>query len=383
MRTMDRVIVPFVRPIEPLLNDPDITEVMVVAGGQRVYIERNGVVEHVADVRVPERHLSVAITNIARACGAEVSTAQPVLDAKLEDGARIAAVIRPVAVDGPTLTIRRHPRQYSLDALIAGDTLTPSHAASLTAAVRAKKNVLISGGAGTGKTTLLNALGALIPEHDRIIVIEDTAEIRLPHLHLVRFEARRAQLPFGQEEALPAVTIADLLRASLRHRPDRIIVGEVRGVEAMDLLQALNTGHDGSISTIHGNSAEQALVRLAHCVVTANVGLSHRSIREAIGLAIHVVAHVARVGSKRRVVELVEIQGYDADSDRFSLMPCGDGRSPRRNDVAITAQRSGLERHTLAASPRLPQGVECQLRSHASRQCAEHNRMAPASGDAV
>ena len=156
--------------------------------------------------------------------------------------------------------------------------------------------MLISGGTGTGKTTLLNALAATIPAEDRIVLIEETSEILIDKPNLVRFEARRSQAPLGQEAPLPAVTIADLLRATLRHRPDRILVGEVRGPEAFDLLQALNTGHQGALSTIHANSAEQALARLAHCVLTANVGLPHHSTREAIALAIHLVVHIERVG---------------------------------------------------------------------------------------
>src|SRR4029077_12472035 len=177
------------------------------------------------------------------------------------------------------------------------------------------------GGTGTGKTTLLNALAANIHDRDRIVVIEETAEIHLDHPNLLRFEARRAQIPLGQEAPLPAVTIADLLRATLRHRPDRILVGEVRGAEAFDLLQALNTGHLGSLSTIHANSAEQALTRLAHCVLTANVGLPHRSTREAIALAIHLVVHIARVAGRRRVTEVIGIRGYDAQADRFLFEP--------------------------------------------------------------
>src|SRR5262249_10302288 len=181
------------------------------------------------------------------------------------------------------------------------------------------RNILISGGTGTGKTTLLNALATKIPASDRIVLIEETSEILIQKPNLVRFEARRAQIPLGQETPLPAVSIADLLRATLRHRPDRILVGEVRGPEAFDLLQALNTGHMGSLSTIHANSAEQALTRLAHCVLTANVGLPHRSVREAIGLAIHLVVHIARVDGRRRVTEIIVVRGYDVQTERFSL----------------------------------------------------------------
>src|SRR5437867_5455552 len=189
----------------------------------------------------------------------------------------------PCSVNGPTLTIRKFTHRYTLQELVDLGTLTPELAGMLRASIDARKNILISGGTGTGKTTLLNALAATIPDGDRIVLIEETSEIMIDKPNLVRFEARRAQTPLGDEAPLPAVTIADLLRATLRHRPDRILVGEVRGPEAFDLLQALNTGHLGSMSTIHANNAEQALTRLAHCVLTGTVGLPHRSTREAIG----------------------------------------------------------------------------------------------------
>src|SRR6266849_253864 len=236
-----------------------VTEVMVNAGGQRVFVERDGLLAEVPDLVLDERNLKVAIKNIARTCGDEISEAQPVLDARLEDGSRVAAMFPPCSVNGPTLTIRKFTRRYSMEDLVDVRSLTPELASQLQQAVRDRRNILISGGAGTGKTTLLNALAATIPNADRIVLIEETSEIMIDKPNLVRFEARRAQTPLGQEAPLPAVTIADLLRATLRHRPDRILVGEVRGSEAFDLLQALNTGHLGSLSTIHANSAEQAL----------------------------------------------------------------------------------------------------------------------------
>jgi pilus assembly protein CpaF len=316
--SLDRIL-PFLRPIEDLLVDPTITEVMVNDGGRRVFVERGGALELVPGRTLEPRNLTVAIKNIARACGDEISDVQPILDARLEDGSRVAAMFPPCAVAGPALTVRKFTHRYTLDELVQIGALTCDLAAELTDAVRRHQNILISGGTGTGKTTLLNALAARIPDHERIVVIEETAEIHLDEPNLLRFEARRQQAPLGHEAPLPPITIADLVRATLRHRPDRIPVGEVRGSEAFDLLQALNTGHLGSLSTIHANSAEQALTRLAHCVLTANVGLPHRSIREAIALAIHVVVHIARVSDRRRVTEVMSIRGYDNGSERFLL----------------------------------------------------------------
>lgn len=318
MSSLDRIL-PFLRPIEDLLVDPTVTEVMVNSGGRRVFVERTGTLERVADRTLEVRNLTVAIKNIARACGDEISEQQPILDARLEDGSRVAAMFPPCSVDGPTLTVRKFTHRYSLDELVAVGTLTNRVAMQLQTAVDGRKNILISGGTGTGKTTLLNALAAKIPASDRIVLIEETSEILIDKPNLVRFEARRAQVPLGQEAPLQAVTIADLLRATLRHRPDRILVGEVRGPEAFDLLQALNTGHLGSLSTIHANSAEQALTRLAHCVLTANVGLPHHSTREAIALAIHLVIHIARVDGRRLVTDIVAVRGYDVAIDRFLL----------------------------------------------------------------
>jgi pilus assembly protein CpaF len=318
--SLDRIL-PFLRPIEDLLVDPRITEVMVNQGGHCIFVERDGRLECVSDRVLEPRNLTVAIKNIARACGDEISEMQPLLDARLEDGSRVAAMFPPCAVAGPILTIRKFTRRFTLRELVEVGALTTGMADTLRDAIERERNILISGGTGTGKTTLLNALAAHIPARHRVVVIEETAEIHLEKPNVVRLEARRAQAPLGHEAPLPPVSIADLLRAALRHRPDRILVGEVRGAEAFDLLQALNTGHLGSLSTIHSNSAEQAFTRLAHCVLTANVGLPHRSVREAIALAIHVIAHIARIDGLRRVTEIVNVRGYDAESDRFLLEP--------------------------------------------------------------
>lgn len=303
MSSLDRIL-PFLRPIADLLADPDVTEVMVNAGGRRVFVERAGRLVAVTDRVLELRNLTVAIKNIARACGDEISETQPILDARLEDGSRVAAVFPPCAVDGPTLTVRKFGRHYDLAALVETDMVSVGQAEDLQRAIRRRANILISGGTGTGKTTLLNALAATIPSGDRIVLIEETSEIRLELPNVVRFEARRAVTPLGHEAAVPAVTIADLLRATLRHRPDRIILGEVRGAEAFDLLQALNTGHRGSLSTIHANSASQAVTRLMHCVLTANVGLPLEAIRRAIEAAVDLVVHVERVEGLRTVTAM-------------------------------------------------------------------------------
>ena len=318
MSSLERIL-PFLRPIQDLLIDPDITEVMVNAGGRRIFVERGGVVDPVPSRTVDEKLLTVAIKNIARTCGDEISEEEPILDARLEDGSRVAAMFPPCSVGGATLTIRRFSRRYSLDDLVDVGSVPLDAAALLRRAVASRQNVLISGGTGTGKTTLLNALAATIPDTDRIALIEETSEILLEKPNYVRFEARKGRAPFGGTAPLPPVTIADLLRATLRHRPDRIIVGEVRGAEAFDLLQALNTGHLGSMTTIHSNSAEQALTRLAHCVVSGTAGLPHASVREAIALAIDLVVHIARDAGQRRITELLAVRRYDAKPDRFEV----------------------------------------------------------------
>ena len=307
------VILPFLRPIAHLIEDPEVGEIMV-NGSRRVFIERAGVVREVADVRLDERNLRVAVKNIARALGDDVSEEKPILDSRLPDGSRVAAVFPPCSVGGTTLTIRKfQTRFFTADELVRIGTLTPQVLATVRSAIASGKNILISGGTSTGKTTLLNALAAFLPPDDRVILIEDTAELQLDRRNLVRFEARREQ------PGLPAVTIRDLLRATLRHRPDRIIVGEVRGGEAFDLLQALNTGHAGTLSTIHANSADQALARFASCVVQSGVELPYQAVRYQIADAIDLVLHLVRRQGARVVEELIHVGRYDPERDRYEI----------------------------------------------------------------
>jgi pilus assembly protein CpaF len=255
------------------------------------------------------------VQNIARSLGDDISEEKPILDSRLPDGSRIAAVLPPCSIHGITLTIRKfNARSFTIDDLIRIGTITQATATYLRNAIIHRKNILISGGTGTGKTTLLNILADFIPEEDRLLVIEDTAEIHIRKPNLVRFEARRQQGP-----KIPAVTIRDLLKASLRHRPERTILGEIRGEEAFDLLQALNTGHSGSLSTIHANSAAQALSRLASCVLQSGIELPYKAIKASIADSIHLLVHIERWQARRYISEILAIQSYSPTDDTYHL----------------------------------------------------------------
>lgn len=307
------LILPFLRPIEHLILDPEISEIMV-NGPDQVFIERAGVVEPAHVVALTAKSLEVAVRNIARRLGDDISEEEPILDSRLPDGSRVAAVIAPCSLHGVTLTIRKfNAKHFGIEDLIEVGTLTRELADSFNRAVAGRKNILISGGTGTGKTTLLNILARFIPDYERILVIEDTAEIQINTPNLVRFEARREQI------GLPAITIRDLLKASLRHRPDRILLGEIRGAEAFDLLQLLNTGHSGTISTVHANSALQAVNRFTSCVLQSNVELPYRAIKSNIADSLNLLVHVERRPGLRFVSEVLEIAGYCPDTDGYNL----------------------------------------------------------------
>jgi pilus assembly protein CpaF len=319
------LILPFLRPIAHLIKDPEISEIMVNGSG-RVFLEHHGRLREEDGIHLTEKNLQVAVRNIARTLGDDVSEEHPILDARLPDGSRVAAVLPPCSLGGTTLTIRKfQSRFFTADELVRIGALTESGLRQLQDAIDSRQNILISGGTSTGKTTLLNALAAFLPVSERIVVIEDTAELHVDKPNVVRFEARRAQ------RDLPAVTIRDLLRATLRHRPDRVVVGEVRGGEAYDLLQALNTGHAGTLSTIHANSASQALSRLASCVLQAGVELPYAAIRQQIGDSINLVLHLDRRHGVRAASELLRVRRYAVDDDHYET----DELLTRRDDQDV------------------------------------------------
>jgi pilus assembly protein CpaF len=287
-------------PLEPLLADASVDEVMVNGPGA-VYVERRGRIERAAVEFAGEAELTHAIERVLAPLGRRVDEASPLCDARLADGSRVNVVIPPLSLSGPCLTIRRFRREgFSLRDLVTGGTLPAEVAEFLAVAVAARASVLVSGGTGSGKTTTLNALSGAIPGEERIVTIEDAAELRLRQRHVVRLEARPANL-----EGRGEVTIRQLVRNALRMRPDRIVVGEVRGAEALDMLQALNTGHDGSLTTVHANSPEDALRRVETLALMAGVGLPHAAVREQVASALDLVVHQARLADGARAVELV------------------------------------------------------------------------------
>jgi len=307
------MILPFLKPIEHLILDDSISEVMV-NGPHRVFIEKDGFIEEVRGISIGEKSLMVAVKNIARRLGNDICESKPILDSRLPDGSRVAVVIPPCSLNGVTLTIRKfNARHFDIEDLVKAGTLERPLANQLEDYVLARNNILIAGGTGTGKTTLLNILGKFIPPEERILLIEDTSEIQMEHQNLVRFEARQPQ------NGLPAVSIRDLLKAALRHRPDRIILGEIRGGEAFDLLQLLNTGHSGSLSTVHATSAKQGLARFTSCVLQSGVDLPYRAIKTNIGDSLNVVVQLERRPGRRFVSEVLEIHRYDPDADEYDF----------------------------------------------------------------
>ena len=296
-------------PLEPLLRDPTISDILVNTHKQ-VFVERNGVLERVAAGFQDDRHLMRVIDRIVSAVGRRVDDSSPMVDARLQDGSRVNAIIPPLAVDGPLLSIRRFPAErLKAEDLVNLRALTRPMLDFLTHCVRARLNVLISGGTGAGKTTLLNVLSGFISERERICTIEDAAELQLRQEHVVRLETRPPNV-----EGKGAVRQRQLVINALRMRPDRIVVGEVRGEEALDMLQAMNTGHDGSLTTVHANSARDALGRIETMVAMANMNLPERATRQQIASAIHLVVQQSRMSDgSRKVTGISEITGMEGD----------------------------------------------------------------------
>ncbi len=318
-------------PLEPLLRDPDVEEIMV-SGCSRAWVERRGRLEPTAVCFATEHELREVIERILAPLGRRVDESEPLCDARLPDGSRVNVVIPPLAVDGPALTIRRfRTRGLGADDLLALGTWSPVLHDLLARAVREHRTILVSGGTGSGKTTTLNALSSFVDDGERIVTVEDTAELRLQQPHVVRLEARPPSV-----EGRGEVTIRRLVRNALRMRPDRIVVGEVRGAEALDMLAAMTTGHDGSLSTVHAGSPAEALRRLETLALMAGVGLPHGAIRDQVADAIDLVVHQARLGDgSRRIVAVAEVS---SDGGLRSLFALRDGRERWRSaDAGLRA----------------------------------------------
>ena len=297
-------------PLEALLNDDTITEIMV-NGADTIYVEQKGKLTRSPVTFDDEAHLRRVIDRIVSKVGRRIDESSPLVDARLMDGSRVNAIIPPLAVSGSTLTIRKFSRDaLGVNDLIGFGTMTPDMADLLRACVQARLNILVSGGTGTGKTTLLNVLSSFIPSNERIITIEDAVELQLQQDHLVRLESRPANV-----EGRGEVTIRDLVKNSLRMRPDRIVVGECRGAEALDMLQAMNTGHDGSLSTVHANAPRDAIARLETLVLMAGMDLPLRAIREQITAAVDLIVQIQRLrDGTRRVVAVTEVHGMEGQT---------------------------------------------------------------------
>jgi len=315
-------------PLEPFLRDDDVTEVMVNAS-DKIFVERAGKLERTDAAFADNAHLLRIIDKIVSQVGRRIDESSPMVDARLPDGSRVNAIIPPLALQGPTLTIRKFSRDpFTMDDLIEFKSISPKAAHFLAACVRGKLNVLISGGTGSGKTTTLNALSAFVPGEERIVTIEDAAELQLQQEHVITLESRPPNI-----EGKGEVRIRELVRNSLRMRPDRIIVGEVRGAETLDMLQAMNTGHEGSLTTIHANSPRDALSRVETLVLTGGIELPLRAIREQIASAFDLLVQISRlVDGSRRVTHISEVLGME--SDVISLQDVFVAKPPDEESMA-------------------------------------------------
>jgi pilus assembly protein CpaF len=354
-------------PLQPLLDDPTVSDILV-NGPRVVYVERHGILER-TDVKFnSNQHLMQIIERIVSKIGRRVDESSPMVDARLADGSRVNAIIPPLSLDGPILSIRRFGRDpLTARDLLANKTLTMPMCELLKAAVQGKLNILISGGTGAGKTTALNVLSAFIPEQERIVTIEDAAELQLKQQHVVRLETRPPNI-----EGQGAVKQRQLVVNALRMRPDRIIVGEVRAEEALDMLQAMNTGHEGSMTTIHSNSPRDAVSRLETMVAMANLNLPDKAIRQQISSAMNVVVQIARmVDGSRRVTNITEITGMEGDmitmQDLFVFERQGfDANNKVRGRFLPTGIRPRFSERLLGQGIRLPMEMFDSSISHAA-----------------
>ena len=323
-------------PLEPFLRDDSITEVMV-NNSDRIFVERAGKIERTKAAFADDAHLLRIIDKIVSQVGRRIDESSPMVDARLPDGSRVNAIIPPLSLRGPTLTIRKFSRDpYTMDDLINFGSISSKAAHFLSACVRGKLNVLIAGGTGTGKTTMLNAMSAFVPGDERVVTIEDAAELQLQQDHVITLESRPANI-----EGKGEVRIRELVRNALRMRPDRIIVGEVRGPETLDMLQAMNTGHEGSLTTIHANSPRDALSRVETLVLTAGVDLPLRAIREQIASAFDLLVQISRqVDGSRRITHISEVLGME--SDVITLQDVFVAKPPDEDSLAGAQTTRGL-----------------------------------------
>ncbi|WP_461187364.1 CpaF family protein [Arthrobacter sp. Z4-13] len=327
-------------PLQRLLDDPAVTEIMVNRMDQ-IYVERKGTLTLSESRFSSEEHLRKVIERIVSKVGRRIDESSPLVDARLEDGSRVNAVIPPLAVGGSSLTIRKFSKvPLTVQNLIDFGTLTPEMAELLNACVKAKLNIIVSGGTGTGKTTLLNVLSSFLPADERIVTIEDAVELQIQQDHVVRLESRPPNT-----EGKGEVTIRELLRNSLRMRPDRIVVGEVRGGESLDMLQAMNTGHDGSLSTVHSNSPRDAVARLETLVLMAGMDLPLRAIREQIASAVNLIIQISRLrDGTRRITHVTEVQGMEGDIVTLQ-------------DAFVFDYSAGLDQHGRFLGSPIPTGI--------------------------
>ena len=346
-------------PLEPYLRDPDVSEIMV-NGHDQIYVERDGLLYPVDAAFSDESHLRRTIDKIVSRVGRRVDESSPMVDARLPDGSRVNAVVPPIALDGSLLTIRKFAAEpLTVGHLIHYGTMTPQVADLLRVCVEGRLNIVIGGGTGSGKTTTLNVLSSFVPPDERIVTIEDAAELQLRQEHVLRLESRPPNL-----EKRGEITIRDLVRNALRMRPDRIIIGEVRDEATLDMLQAMNTGHDGSITTIHSNSPRDTLSRMETMVMMANVDLTQRAIRDQMASAIDLIIHQSRLkDGSRRITHITEVQGTETDvvvlQDLFTFdFQAGtDERGIHRGRLYTTGLRPAFVDRLAARGVRLPAGI--------------------------